>query len=836
MYFSRKKLISYTVRYPILILFIAMAFSVIGVNLAIQLDIETDFAELIPDNYESVKALERMRSTLGGEGSDLAVGILSPDFEASKAFAEDLIEKAMNKNRDNSLDPYFGNVEYRRETSFMRENALYFATFEELDELTEFLQDEKEQARLEANPFYVDFFDDDPEEDEALQQERIDEFNDLHDWLIGSEYPVHADGSSMTLRFFPTGSQSNVRYINRLYGDMERLISDLSPESYHPEMETVLAGRLMHRAIQVEAIRQDVAKTFGIGVSAVLLLVLSYFFYKSYRARAGLRFLPKIFLSEIVRLPALAILIALPLMMSLSWTFGLAYLLIGNLNMMTSTLALLLFGLGVDFAVHFFARYSEQRSGGQSIEEASTITFMSTGKAITAGAITTSFALFVLIAADFRGFSEFGIIAGIGILFAMVAMTIVMPALIVLMERWGVLKLTIENKSFIPDTSSRSRYPASRWILGFSLVSVVVVIVLLPRISFEYDFDKLDPSYPEYESKKAIVDRMSSGRRGSNPAYIITDSRKESLQVAEKIRQMMKDSLITTVSHVNTLQDRYPLEKTAINEKLLRIDQIRNLLDDTFLKDRDEEEIVRLRKSSQTRVAPDLEKVPAFIRDMFVSRTGEVGNFVMIYPSVGLSDGRNSIAFARDIGRIELDNGEEYHAGSTSIIAADMLILLQKESPWMVIMVILVVMLIMWYHFRSIRWSTLAFTPLLLGMLWMLLIVELTGLSLNFFNLVVLPAMLGIGNDDGIHLVHRYREEGPGSIIRVLKSTGEHCTVGTLTTMIGFFGLLFSFHPGLKSIGQLALIGVFTILLASLVLLPALIQFMEDNKLSINNN
>ena len=79
-----------------------------------------------------------------------------------------------------------------------------------------------------------------------------------------------------------------------------------------------------------------------------------------------------------------------------------------------------------------------------------------------------------------------------------------------------------------------------------------------------------------------------------------------------------------------------------------------------------------------------------------------------------------------------------------------------------------------------------------------------------------------------MHLVHRYREEGPGSIRRVLRSTGEHVGMGALTTLIGFAGLLLSFHPGLRSIGLLAAVGIGTTIAAALLFLPALIQVLED--------
>jgi predicted RND superfamily exporter protein len=78
--------------------------------------------------------------------------------------------------------------------------------------------------------------------------------------------------------------------------------------------------------------------------------------------------------------------------------------------------------------------------------------------------------------------------------------------------------------------------------------------------------------------------------------------------------------------------------------------------------------------------------------------------------------------------------------------------------------------------------------------------------------------------------VHRYQEEGPESLWTVLRSTGEHVTMGSLTTAIGFGGLLLSFHPGLNSIGVLAVVGLGTTLLAAVVFLPGLLQWLEDRE------
>jgi predicted RND superfamily exporter protein len=107
---------------------------------------------------------------------------------------------------------------------------------------------------------------------------------------------------------------------------------------------------------------------------------------------------------------------------------------------------------------------------------------------------------------------------------------------------------------------------------------------------------------------------------------------------------------------------------------------------------------------------------------------------------------------------------------------------------------------------------------------------DLMNWKLTFYNLVVLPTILGIGDDSGIHMVHRYLEEGKGSINKVLRSTGEHITVSAMTTAVGFGGLLFSIHPGMAGIGSLAISGLVLTLLSALIFLPALVRSLERIK------
>ncbi|MFP4228161.1 MAG: efflux RND transporter permease subunit, partial [Salinivenus sp.] len=734
------------------VLAIALLLTAAGLQQATQLTINPDIAGLLPEDYPSVQALERLQETVGGE-SEVAVGITSPSFEANKRFAEDLIPKALDLQQRTSDQPYLTRVEYRRDTEFLENNALYLASNDELRTVEQFLENQIADAKQEANPFYVEV----DEDEEDGEDEEAQELEGMYSRLVGSEYPVSDDSTTMVLKFYPAGSRTDVGFIDNLYGDLETLADSLEPQSYHSEMEVTLAGRLLRQEAEVQAITQDVLGSFGAGVATVILVVVLYFLYKSYRARTGGRWSGRVFAGELVRAPVLALVIALPLFMSLAWTGGVAHLLFGELSIMTSTLGLVLFGLGIDFGIHFYARYTEDRAEGASVVEAAEHTFATTGQAIATGALTTAGALYVLVFAQFRGFSEFGAIAGTGVLFALLAMTIVMPALLALLERVGLLDLTARSPTSTEATNS-PRFRGARPIVLGSAVAVVAALVFLPRVSFEYDFGSLEPDYTAYEERAAVIDRVNRGEDNDrrNPAYVLVDSAKNVPDVVAAVREKSQDST-STVLAVESLQERFPMADTARQTKLERISEIRTTLNENkYLRNQDDEGLERLRRAAQTEEPIELEQVPEFLRKQFTTKDGELGTFVMIYPSVGLSDGRNSIAFSNEIGTITTENGNTYHAASTPLVAADMLKLVQAESPWMVAATFVIVALLMLLNFRSVRWAALALVPLVVGVLWMLLMMEVFGLKLNFYNMVVLPAILGIGNDAGVHMVHRY--------------------------------------------------------------------------------
>ena len=150
-----------------------------------------------------------------------------------------------------------------------------------------------------------------------------------------------------------------------------------------------------------------------------------------------------------------------------------------------------------------------------------------------------------------------------------------------------------------------------------------------------------------------------------------------------------------------------------------------------------------------------------------------------------------------------------------------------KDAPGVLLISVLSIFFFVFLDFRKLLPTVIVVTPIILGVIWMLWMMWIADIRLNFFNIIIVPAVLGMSIDNSIHIFHRYKELGPGSLSRVLSSSGLAALLASLTNASAFVGLLFCTHKGLLSIGELALVGVGTCLLSTLVFFPALLEFFE---------
>ena len=173
-------------------------------------------------------------------------------------------------------------------------------------------------------------------------------------------------------------------------------------------------------------------------------------------------------------------------------------------------------------------------------------------------------------------------------------------------------------------------------------------------------------------------------------------------------------------------------------------------------------------------------------------------------------------------------SGGERHLAGSELVKADVLRLIVTDGKRVMGLALLAVLLVIAVDLRRPLPVVVAMAPFLIGILWTAGVLALTDLKLDYFNVVALPAVLGIGVDSGIHLVHRYREAPDVTVLEVLRSTGSAVFLASLTTMVGFSGMLMTDHLGLVSLGRLALIGFAACLIASFTAVPALLQWLAS--------
>jgi predicted RND superfamily exporter protein len=117
----------------------------------------------------------------------------------------------------------------------------------------------------------------------------------------------------------------------------------------------------------------------------------------------------------------------------------------------------------------------------------------------------------------------------------------------------------------------------------------------------------------------------------------------------------------------------------------------------------------------------------------------------------------------------------------------------------------------------------LVLAPLTLAGVVTAAIMVLIGLPLNFFNVVVVPLLLGAGVDSGIHLVEQTRRRKPDEVEVLGTTTARAVLFSALTTITSFGTLGFSSHVGLSGLGTLLTVGMSLTVICNLVVLPALL-------------
>ncbi len=212
----------------------------------------------------------------------------------------------------------------------------------------------------------------------------------------------------------------------------------------------------------------------------------------------------------------------------------------------------------------------------------------------------------------------------------------------------------------------------------------------------------------------------------------------------------------------------------------------------------------------------NIKLLPDQIKNRFVSKNEDF-YLVTVYPNQIVWEDMN---YLFDFNK-ESELISETSTGMPAIMVSYMNMMIDdgKKSTFYALFAILLLLLV---DMKNIKLSFISMIPLVFGLIWMLGLMSLLNLKLNMMNIVAIPLIIGIGIDDGIHIIHRYIIEK--NIKIVFSSTGKAVLLTTITTMLAFGSLWFSTYRGLGSLGITLFIGSFTCFFATLFVVPTLLK------------
>ncbi|WP_434421367.1 MMPL family transporter [Nannocystis pusilla] len=500
------------VRRPLAIVVVALVLGVLGYFGTRRLGIDQELRALLPDDAPSVTRLDAVTERLGNQ-SDLYVTIRGPSREANLALGA-----AIADNLEQRDDIRY--VLFRRDPAFFRDNLLLYAGLQDLLDLRQKVIDAiQARVRRELSMFPEDQVASGEGDDLGLDEKALRERYGLD--REPSEYFERDEGRLVVVRARPTRPNTDISFARGLSRNLKAAIDGIGPKQFHPEIEVTIDGSYAEHTAQASSLERDIISGTAFAFGLLLLVVAIYF--------RGLRAVP---------------LVLVPLLIAVVTTLAIGWALYRELNLVSAFIFAVTLGLGIDFGTHILSRYRDERRRGLDQFAAIRTTIATTGVSTAGGALSTAFAFLFLVMAEFRGFSQFGVIGSLGIMIAFVAALVVLPALVLVLDRIVPWRVPPPATREAPGARIVSRkFP---WMaLGTAAVCLVggaLGAAQLPRVGFEYNLGKLGPpdrTSPE-EQQRANEYRDAVGRtQSTDPTIVLTESLPQTEAVNRQLQAIL---------------------------------------------------------------------------------------------------------------------------------------------------------------------------------------------------------------------------------------------------------------------------------------------------------
>lgn len=832
-----------------------------------QWNINSDFRALLPETSEAAQAMEEVGERVGS-GSALFVVVSSPDMEANKRFADQFADRL--RDLDSVSLAHFHN-----EKDFFEKHQLLYLQQEDLQTIRERLRDKIRDKKKKANPLFASLDDDEDEEDSPFIETadiraKYDHLaqRDYKEYLIADDY----HSLTMVVRF--NESSTDLAATNRLIDKIKGIGQSLDPSSFEKGMAIEYGGGLINRQKDYKSIVGDLKVSAIFTILGLLLVIGGYFRRK--RATA---------------------LVMIPLVMGVCWTLAVSFLLFGELTTVSAFIFAILLGLGIDYSIHLLSGYDHARFEGKDPEAALVHCYKSVGSATVIGAMTTLATFLVLSFAQFRGLSQFGKVAALGVVYTLLAMIIVLPAMVLTFHHYYPREAPkIGGHDSVQPVFNKEQL--SRFVpaaLAACVLFTGMAVTQYSDISFEENFRQLgqiswpwqrysgsaemetaaeeaaldaerladhladrsqavrkamDPGSFRYEKRfttpKAKYESALAGQQSSTPTVLLFDDPGEAARVYEYMQTQLQAGKLDTIDSVASIHAFVPGTIDQQEARLAEIVKIQQMLDKEDLSVLDEKATERLNEfREQLKVEKPVTSrdLPLWAKKLFkeagpsphepVADDAPFAYQYLVYVNEGIDQmkGEKARRFLQQIKDVRQETDGDFRIGSQSFIYVQMLDEIKEDGLKMISIALVLVLVLLSVAFRSPIRGLVALTPLIFGGIWMFGLLPFIGIELDFFNVVILPVVIGIGVDAGVHVYRRYLERGEGSTGEVMRLVGSAVIMASMTSIVGFGGLAITEHGGLSSIGHVAIVGISSTLVGTLLMMPVIFWTAERYEL-----
>lgn len=751
-------------------LFIFFAVFLTGLSLygVSNLKIDSDYMAFLPDSFPGVTSLKRVIEKTGGFGNFMIV-LEGATPEIRRHYATQLaphIEKLT----------WVDSMEIRKNFEAIEKNKLLFVKLQDLSQIHDRI---KRAIAFKKNPMLISLFE---EGEKAI--DKLD-FSDIERKYqktgFGTDYFEDPNLKYTIAIVWPKGSMTQMDFVRQTYRDLQSVLDHTAAINFHPQLKATIGGEFRNKVDEYLSLKKDVVSSAILTFMGIFLV--TYLFFRRKRAVAS---------------------ILVPLLLGTVWTMGLAWLVVGRLNLLTVFLVAMLLGLGLDYGIYFYSRYIEERKKAK-VDIAITEVLFHTGRSSLSSAAPIALSFFLLMLTDFKGFQEFGLLAGLGIIIIFCTFFIYSPVIWVLSDR-------PQGDVYSPPDLLTKAYTSKFILMGFILLAGIGCWGIL-HMHFERDYGKLRSkknTYWETASKIHEVFPLSK-----TPAVVITDTLEEAAGVAEEVfrRSEKTDTIDTVKSILDFLPDQIEQKK----EVLQRIESL-ILKNKNYLAKEDKERLDDFLPYLRPEYT-SLDHLPVGLLRQFTGLPDSKGYMVFIYDKVRLSDATLAKKYADDIRAIQVGNKTFYPAEGSLLFAEALDQMINQSAQAFGLMIVAIYLLLIW-DFRSPLVAGKVLLPVLISVLVTFGILYFMGIKINLFNLVIFPILLGVGIDGSIHIYHRLEGSSRPDLDNAVACMATALTITTINNIIGFGSTIISDHRGLSSLGWVATIGILVHLVTTLIFFP----------------